>query len=421
MRYFRRALCASVPLLSALNYQPKDRCLDNNDALICHDTDYQDTIKSCSTLIKQAKLSCGTPGVAISVHVNGEKVWEDGFGYADVENAVLCTPSTVMRIASISKLITSVIAMKMYQNSKLDLDQNISTICEDMPEFSIKGEPKEITTRQLLNHTSGIRHYIGADDSDSGCPEFYSSEHFNTVKDALAVFANDDLQFEPGSDFCYTTFGYSVLSYVIETVSEKGFPKVLKDTFNQFGMFNTYCEFNDELILNRAKFYQFENNKLKNSPYVDNSIKWAGGGLLSTVKDLSQLGNIFLYCLQSNDPDNYLSQDTLQIMTKRYNEFNEFDHNRHYSLGVRVQKDMIESSVEVLPASFHHTGGAVGAVSNLFILPTEPEHESDAPRGVVVVILCNLESGGPVIRLAREIAVRFRDAVCSCEECDIEQ
>ena len=52
----------------------------------------------------------GIPGVSISVSVDGKTVWSEGFGFADVENRVLCTSKTVMRIASISKPLTTTAA-----------------------------------------------------------------------------------------------------------------------------------------------------------------------------------------------------------------------------------------------------------------------------------------------------------------------
>ena len=56
------------------------------------------------------KEECGIPGVSISVSVDGKTVWSEGFGFADVENRVLCTSKTVMRIASISKPLTTTAA-----------------------------------------------------------------------------------------------------------------------------------------------------------------------------------------------------------------------------------------------------------------------------------------------------------------------
>jgi len=56
------------------------------------------------------KEQTGSPGVSVAVSVNGQIVWSEGFGFADVENRVLCSAKTVMRIASISKPLTATAA-----------------------------------------------------------------------------------------------------------------------------------------------------------------------------------------------------------------------------------------------------------------------------------------------------------------------
>lgn len=69
-------------------------------------------IGKARSLIKRFREESGSPGLAISVSVNGKTVWSEGFGYSDIENDVPCTPSTVMRIASISKPLTAAAASK---------------------------------------------------------------------------------------------------------------------------------------------------------------------------------------------------------------------------------------------------------------------------------------------------------------------
>ncbi|VDM46799.1 unnamed protein product [Toxocara canis] len=105
------------------------------------------------------KVCSGAPGLSIGVSVNGRRVWADGFGLADVEQAVPCSAETVMRIASISKTITAAIAARLVQDGKLDLDANVQKYLPDYPKKEFEGKPVDITVRQLLCHTSGIRHY----------------------------------------------------------------------------------------------------------------------------------------------------------------------------------------------------------------------------------------------------------------------
>jgi serine beta-lactamase-like protein LACTB len=76
----------------------------------------------------------------IGVSVDGEEVWKEGFGYSDVENRVNCHPETVMRIASISKVITMTIVAKLMENSQLDIDKPIQEYVTEFPEKSYAGE-----------------------------------------------------------------------------------------------------------------------------------------------------------------------------------------------------------------------------------------------------------------------------------------
>jgi serine beta-lactamase-like protein LACTB, mitochondrial len=127
----------------------------------------------------------------------------------DVENLVKANVNTVMRIASISKPITCVIAAKLYEEGKLDFDKSIELYLPDLPIFKFNDKPVKITTRQLISHTSGIRHYekkheIKNDEktesgSDTALKEFYIRDNFKNTKDALQLFINDELLSEPGN------------------------------------------------------------------------------------------------------------------------------------------------------------------------------------------------------------------------------
>ena len=79
-------------------------------------SDNEIIIEKARSLIKRFKEEIGSPGLAISVSVNGKTVWSEGFGYSDVENDVECTPNTVMRIASISKPLTATAASMGLKN-----------------------------------------------------------------------------------------------------------------------------------------------------------------------------------------------------------------------------------------------------------------------------------------------------------------
>jgi serine beta-lactamase-like protein LACTB len=148
--------------------------------------------------------------MVVAVSKNNEVIYSRGFGYSDIENNIKANCSTVMRIASISKPITIVVAAKLIELNKLDIDKPINEYIDNLPTFKYKNKEYEITTRQLMCHTSGIRHYKEetqkekkekektSGEGDTAFAEFYLNKKFKNTKDALSIFINDELVNEPG-------------------------------------------------------------------------------------------------------------------------------------------------------------------------------------------------------------------------------
>uniref|UniRef100_A0A915D6U9 Beta-lactamase-related domain-containing protein n=1 Tax=Ditylenchus dipsaci TaxID=166011 RepID=A0A915D6U9_9BILA len=116
-------------------------------------------IKRAEAAVQRFMTVNGIPGLSIGVTVNQKTVWQRGFGVADVETGAPCHGHTVTRIASISKSITSAIAAKLMETGQLDLDKSIYEYLPDYPKKKVENVDVDITTRQLLSHMSGVRHY----------------------------------------------------------------------------------------------------------------------------------------------------------------------------------------------------------------------------------------------------------------------
>ncbi|XP_025933626.1 serine beta-lactamase-like protein LACTB, mitochondrial isoform X4 [Apteryx rowi] len=263
-------------------------------------------------------------------------------GYADVENRVICKPETIMRIASISKCLTMMAVAKLWEEGKLDLDAPVQKYVPEFPEKIYEGEKVVITTRLLVSHLSGIRHYEkditkvkeekekanrafkltkpnqekelkekeakgiektnsvkakkehedevksrnskpGRRDKEFEQEEYYLKEKFESVIESLKIFKNDPLFFKPGSQFLYSTYGFTLLSAVVERVSGQKFTDYMLKMFRDLDMLSTVLDDNEAMIYNRARCYVYnKKGRLVNAPYVDNSYKWAGGGFLSS-------------------------------------------------------------------------------------------------------------------------------------------
>ena len=126
---------------------------------------------------------------------------------ADLENFVPVKTSTVLRTASIAKPVTATAAMQLVEAGRLDLDAPVEKY---VPEFPRK--PWPVTMRQLLGHLGGIRSY-----RDQG--ESLNTRHFSTLRDAVRVFAADDLASEPGTRYTYSSLGFVLAGAVVEAVA----------------------------------------------------------------------------------------------------------------------------------------------------------------------------------------------------------
>lgn len=330
---------------------------------------YSETITKSQEIMHQHMAKIGIPGATIAVSIDGKIVWAEGFGLADVENRVPVLPSTKMRIGSVSKSLTSAAIGLLYEQGQLDLDAEVQKY---VPSFPKKKFP--INTRQVAGHLAGIRHYKG--------DEFLSSKHYDTVPEGLTIFADDSLLFQPGEKYSYSSYGWNLVSAIVEGAAGQDFLSYMQENvFRPLGMRNTIADHYYNIIQHRTRFYVHDNNKLINAPFVDNSYKWAGGGYLSTAEDLVRFGDAML----NND---FLKPGTVELL------FTSLETNSgektNYGLGWR--SDELDGR-----RSVGHGGGSMGGSSYFIMFPEEK---------AVVAVICNL-SGGNWSEPAKEILQLF--------------
>ena len=443
-----------------------------NYQTIINTPSFQNEIENCSKFLRLEREIQGFPGCSITVMKDHEVIWETGVGYSDVENGILCTPKTVMRIASISKSLTSAVIGLLIDSNELCLDDTVQTHLTNFPLLPVKKpeekekekekdkkkekekagvnvqdvdnkedrrEQYEITVRQLCNHTSGIRSYKDDD-------EFVQSKHYNTndkkdnrdqIDGILECFRNDDLLFIPGERFSYSTYNYSVLSAIIETIlrnrnnsnskynrytnrynKENTFVSFLNENvFKPLKMYDTYADTHTQLISNRGEQYSRGDNghlnkdersirgskhELCNTVFVDNSNKFAGGGFLSTSNDIARFGDQFILqnklisknTLYSHILDSMRKIKVTKITEKKKEEIEIINVN--YGVGWTVDRDA--NTDEIIEVG--HSGGAVGGTSYLLIRPKE---------NLVVALIINMEGTNPTF-VAKKIADYFADS-----------
>ena len=216
------------------------------------------------------------PGLSVAVVDRGRVILTQGYGIADVENSVPATADTVYRIASISKSITATAALKLVEAGKLDLDAPIQKYCPDFPK-----KPWPITARELLSHQSGIRDYRNDE-------ETINTRHYASIKEALPQFANDPLEFEPGTKMQYTSYGYIVLGCVMEGASGTSYERYMHQAiFEPAQMPTTRLDDVFAIIPHRARGYRVSAaGEWQNAVFVDVSNKPPGSGINSSARDM---------------------------------------------------------------------------------------------------------------------------------------
>ena len=236
---------------------------------------YSEAIQQTEHAIDTLMNGQNIPGIQLAVWHDGEMVLSRGFGYADLEHKVAVWPYTKMRIGSVSKTLTSAAVGKLHQQGKLNLNAPVQQYVGYFPEKEYK-----ITTRQVAGHVAGIRHYRDG--------EFLSNQFYPTVKEGIQIFAEDTLLFEPGTDYSYSSYGWNLVSAVVEEAAGEPFLSYMKEeVFDRIRMDHTVAEYKDSLINHRSSYYvRSENGTILNAPAVDNSYKWAGGGFIGTAEDL---------------------------------------------------------------------------------------------------------------------------------------
>lgn len=215
------------------------------------------------------------PGAAIAVIRNGKIIKTKGYGVASVEFNVPATPETVFEIGSVSKQLTAAGIMLLVEDGKVNLDEKISKYLPNTPDSW-----KNVTVRNLLTHTSGIKSYSSLDG-------FEVSQKLN--RDTfIKTLAPQPLDFPTGTDYVYSNSGYSLLSYIIESASGKNYWDFMSERiFKPLGMSKTANRDLKFVIPNRATGYEWQNNQLVGRDYNLTDL-FGAGAIVSTVTDLAK-------------------------------------------------------------------------------------------------------------------------------------
>jgi D-alanyl-D-alanine carboxypeptidase len=235
-------------------------------------------VEQVDAAIKTAMERQRIPGLSLAVVKDGKMVLAKGYGLANVELNVPTTPETVYEIGSVTKQFTATAVMMLAEEGKVGLDDKITKYLSGLPEVW-----KQITVRNLLTHTSGLRNV-------QFVPDFARLRRTPGSQEKLVgLLAPLPLQFDPGSKWQYSNTGYQLLGWIIEKTSGMSYDKFLQERiFTPLDMRATQVNDLGKIIKNRAAGYTLRAGTLQNGGYVDMSWPFSAGAIVSTVVDLAK-------------------------------------------------------------------------------------------------------------------------------------
>jgi CubicO group peptidase (beta-lactamase class C family) len=284
---------------------------------------------------------------------NGKVITSGARGKADRERGIDNTLNTRFRIGSMNKMFTAVATLQLVERGKLSLDDTIGKILPDYPNTNVASKVK---VRHLLSHTGGTGDIFG--------PEFEAHRlELKTLQDYVKLYGERDLQFEPGTKWEYSNYGFLLLGVLIEKVSGKSYYDfVAENIYRVAGMTNSGSEPESVSVANRSKGYMREQFEMvSNEP----TLPWRGtsaGGGYTTAADLMA----FVGALMSNK---LLKAETLAEATRP--QFTTGGYGFGFQIGRPDEA-----------RTYGHGGGAPGMNAILRVYPES---------GQSVIVLCNLD------------------------------
>lgn len=161
--------------------------------------------------IKREMAKRNVPGLAFALMKNGQVSREGAYGFANMETGARVGIDSVFELASVTKPITAISVMMLVEQKKLALDDPVNKYLPQVP-----AAWHEITVRELLSHTSGLREY--------GLVKCDGSELLDiSTKQQFEDLVRSTLLFVPGTGTQYSDSGYFILGMLIESVSGQSY------------------------------------------------------------------------------------------------------------------------------------------------------------------------------------------------------
>ncbi|MGO4791144.1 serine hydrolase domain-containing protein [Paenibacillus sp. 2KB_20] len=265
------------------------------------DLTYEPTKKIVAEKAKILTETYGTTSVQYALIDAGEIVVSGQTGKNDINNKVPLTSNTIYGIGSTSKMVLTTAVMKLVDEGKIDLDKPVVNY---IPDFKMKDNRyKQITTRMLLNHSSGLLGSSGSNATLYGDNDTYSHD---TFLDQLAL---QNLKADPGEYSVYCNDGFTLAEILVERVSGMGFTAFIhKYITESLDMKHTKTP---QDVVDPAAMAGIYSPLVEGQLPQENYNIIATGGIYSTAEDLVKFSQIF-----TGEVEGILSSKSVEAMAQ---------------------------------------------------------------------------------------------------------
>ncbi len=308
-----------------------------------------DSVESAVNLMQQYIDSEKLAGISVIVIRNNETVVRKNFGFADKPNGKPIEDNTIFRVFSMTKPITAVALMTLYDEGKFKLDDKVSDFIPEFTDTKVYNketktlEPQNtpMTIRHLLTHTSGLTYGW---DQKSYVDSLYrvtgASGWDGVIGDKVKILAGIPLKHQPGTTYEYSV-SIDVAGYLVEVLSGMPLDKYMKTKiFDPLKMEDTGFYVPEEKHNRLANVYTMINDSLKEQPSTNGmnfkepaTLFSGGGGLVSTMNDYSRFASMLLNGGELEGVKILNESTVTMIMSNQLPEGVNYENGSGYGLG----------------------------------------------------------------------------------------